>query len=146
MTTMSTKIDDLPGPIPINIRDDLTKIQNEISTQSQSPEIIQGNQSNITMGIKKKVQFKDEKETINSKIEEPKTLFSFIQSQITEENLLLLIVLMIASRTELDRYMIQLPVFGQTLLNSNILLTIAKAMIILILYIIIKLFVLPNIN
>jgi hypothetical protein len=146
MTTMSTKIDDLPGPIPTNIRDDLTKIQNEMSTQYQSPEIIQGNKSNITMGIKKKVQFKDEKEDINSKIEEPKTLFSFIQSQITEENLLLLIVLMIASRTELDRYMIQLPVFGQTLLNSNILLTIAKAMIILILYIIIKLFVLPNIN
>ena len=143
---MSTKIDDLPGPIPTNIRDDLTKIQNEMSTQYQSPEIIQGNKSNITMGIKKKVQFKDEKEDINSKIEEPKTLFSFIQSQITEENLLLLIVLMIASRTELDRYMIQLPVFGQTLLNSNILLTIAKAMIILILYIIIKLFVLPNIN
>lgn len=146
MTTMSTKIDDLPGPIPTNIRDDLTKIQNEMLTQYQSPEIIQGNKSNITMGIKKKVQFKDEKEDINSKIEEPKTLFSFIQSQITEENLLLLIVLMIASRTELDRYMIQLPVFGQTLLNSNILLTIAKAMIILILYIIIKLFVLPNIN
>ena len=146
MTTMSTKIDDLPGPIPTNIRDDLTKIQNEISTQSQSPEIIQGNKSNITMGIKKKVQFKDEKEDINSKIEEPKTLFAFIQSQITEENLLLLIVLMIASRTELDRYMIQLPVFGPTLLNSNILLTIAKAMTILILYIIIKLFVLPNIN
>ena len=120
---MSTKIDDLPGPIPEHIREDLTQIQNEIP--QPPPVIVNDNQSNIKVDIKKKVQFKDEKE-VNNTITESKNLFSFIQSQITEENLLLLIVLMIASRVEIDRYMIQLPLIGEPLLNSNILLTITK--------------------
>lgn len=143
MTSMSTKIDDLPGPIPEHIREDLTQIQNEIP--QLPPVIVNDNQSNIKVDIKKKVQFKDEKE-VNNTITESKNLFSFIQSQITEENLLLLIVLMIASRSEIDRYMIQLPLIGEPLLNSNILLTIAKAIIILICYIAFKTFILAQIN
>lgn len=143
MTSMSTKIDDLPGPIPEHIREDLTQIQNEIP--QPPPVIVNDNQSNIKVDIKKKVQFKDEKE-VNNTVTESKNLFSFIQSQITEENLLLLIVLMIASRVEIDRYMIQLPLIGQPLLNSNILLTIAKAIIILIFYIAFKTFILAQIN
>ena len=57
---MSTKIDDLPGPIPENIREDLTQIQNEMP----SPIILDDNQSNIKVDIKKKVQFKDENDKI----------------------------------------------------------------------------------
>ena len=141
MTSMSTKIDDLPGPIPENIREDLTQIQNEI----HPPIIVNDNQSNIKVDIKKKVQFKDiDKDKTH--LQESKNIFSFIQSHITEENLLLLIVLMIASRAELDRYMIQLPLIGQPLLNSNILLTVTKAIMILICYIAFKSFVLSQIN
>jgi hypothetical protein len=139
---MSTKIDDLPGPIPENIREDLTQIQNEMP----SPIILNDNQSNIKVDIKKKVQFKDENDKDKTHVQESKNIFSFIQSHITEENLLLLIILMIASRSELDRYMIQLPFIGQPLLNSNILLTVTKAIIILICYIAFKSFVLPQIN
>ena len=144
MTSMSTKIDDLPGPIPQNIREDLTQIQNEIPP----PIVINDNQSNIKVDIKKKVKFKDDQDISDSSQTEieSQNIFSFIQSQITEENLLLLIILMISSRTEIDGYMIQLPIFGQSLLNSNILLTITKAIIILIFYIVFKSFVLPNIN
>ena len=142
MTSMSTKIDDLPGPIPENIREDLTQIQNEMP----SPIILNDNQSNIKVDIKKKVQFKDENDKDKTHVQESKNIFSFIQSHITEENLLLLIILMIASRSELDRYMIQLPFIGQPLLNSNILLTVTKAIIILICYIAFKSFVLPQIN
>jgi hypothetical protein len=141
---MSTKIDDLPGPIPEHIREDLTQIQNEIP--QPPPVIVNDNQSNIKADIKKKVQFKDDKQVNDNKVTESKNVFSFIQSQITEENLLLLIVLMIASRAEIDRYMIQLPLIGQPLLNSNILLTIAKAIIILICYIAFKTFILSQIN
>jgi hypothetical protein len=139
---MSTKIDDLPGPIPENIREDLTQIQNEMP----SPIILNDNQSNIKVDIKKKVQFKDENDKDKTHVQESKNIFSFIQSHITEENLLLLIILMIASRSELDRYMIQLPFVGQPLLNSNILLTVIKAIIILICYIVFKSFVLTQIN
>jgi len=142
MTSMSTKIDDLPGPIPENIREDLTQIQNEMP----SPIILNDNQSNIKVDIKKKVQFKDENDKDKTHVQESKNIFSFIQSHITEENLLLLIILMIASRSELDRYMIQLPFVGQPLLNSNILLTVIKAIIILICYIVFKSFVLTQIN
>jgi hypothetical protein len=137
MTSMSTRIDDLPGPIPENIRDDLTQIQNEYT----SPTIID-NQSNIKMDIKKKVSFKENE--IQDQ-QESKNIFTFIQSHITEENLLLLVILMLSSRTELDNYMIRLPIIGKTLLDSNIFLTFTKAILILILYILIKSFVLPSI-
>lgn len=130
MTSMSTRIDDLPGAIPENIREDLTQIQNE----HPSPNIVNDNQSNIKMDFKKKVSFKDEQT-------ESKTIFEMIQSHITEENLLLLVILMLSSRNEIDNYMIRLPIFGQSFLNSNILLTITKALLILILYIVIKSFV-----
>lgn len=129
MTSMSTRIDDLPGAIPENIKDDLTQIQNEIP----SPKIINDNQSNIKMDFKKKVSFKDDQG-------ESKNIFEIIQSHITEENLLLLVILILSSRNEIDNYMIRLPVLGQSFLNSNILLTITKALLILILYIVIKSF------
>lgn len=127
---MSTRIDDLPGAIPENIKEDLTQIQNEIP----SPKIINDNQSNIKMDFKKKVSFKDD-ET------ESKNIFEIIQSHITEENLLLLVILILSSRNEIDNYMIRLPLLGQSFLNSNILLTVTKALLILILYIVIKSFV-----
>lgn len=130
MTSMSTRIDDLPGAIPENIKEDLTQIQNEIP----SPKIINDNQSNIKMDFKKKVSFKDD-ET------ESKNIFEIIQSHITEENLLLLVILILSSRNEIDNYMIRLPLLGQSFLNSNILLTVTKALLILILYIVIKSFV-----
>jgi hypothetical protein len=130
MTSMSTRIDDLPGSIPKDIRQDLTEIQNEM----QSPKIVNDNQSNIKMDIKKRVSFKDDNT-------ESKTVVEVIQSYITEENLLLLVILMLSSRTEIDNYMIRLPILGQSFLNSNILLTITKALLILILYIVIKSFV-----
>lgn len=127
---MSTRIDDLPGAIPENIKEDLTQIQNEIP----SPKIINDNQSNIKMDFKKKVSFKDD-ET------ESKNIVEIIQSHITEENLLLLVILILSSRNEIDNYMIRLPLLGQSFLNSNILLTVTKALLILILYIVIKSFV-----
>ena len=126
---MSTRIDDLPGAIPENIKEDLTQIQNEI----HSPKIINDNQSNIKMDFKKKVSFKEDQG-------ESKNIFEIIQSHITEENLLLLVILILSSRNEIDNYMIRLPVLGQSFLNSNILLTITKALLILILYIGIKSF------
>ena len=127
---MSTRIDDLPGGIPENIKEDLNQIQNEIP----SPKIINDNQSNIKMDFKKKVSFKDDQI-------ESKNIFEIIQSHITEENLLLLVILILSSRNEIDNYMIRLPLLGQSFLNSNILLTVTKALLILILYIVIKSFV-----
>lgn len=133
MTSMSTKIDDLPGPLPpsFNINEN-NQSKNDIPILN-SP----GNSSNITMDIKKK--------NTNTKTNKEFNMLEFLQSQITEENLLLLLILILSSRTELDNYMVQLPVFGQTLLNSNILLSITKAIIILLLYILLKSFLLPKV-
>ena len=99
--SMSTRIDDLPGPIPEDVRGDLNLIQDDIlshqqTQQLQQPELQQQelqqylnpNQSNIKMNIKKKVHFKEDFETD----QDESNPLTFLQSQINEDNLLLLII------------------------------------------------------
>lgn len=149
--SMSTRIEDLPGPIPEDILGDLSNIQIEDIRQETEeqvryntmhnkqpilPEMYKDhpNESNIKMDIKKRVKFEDESENKNS------DMFSFLKSQINEENALLLIVLMLASRNETDDY---IKLYLKT---SDILTIVVRCVLILLLYLIFKNFVLPKIK
>lgn len=149
--SMSTRIEDLPGPIPEDILGDLSNIQMEDIRQETEeqvryntmhnkqpilPEMYKDhpNESNIKMDIKKRVKFEDESENKNS------DMFSFLKSQINEENALLLIVLMLASRNETDDY---IKLYLKT---SDILTIVVRCVLILLLYLIFKNFVLPKIK
>lgn len=156
--SMSTRIEDLPGPIPEDILGDLSNIQMEdiqmedIQDRQETEEQVRyntinnkqpilpemykdhQNKSNIKMDIKKRVKFEDENESKNS------DMFSFFKSQINEENALLLIVLMLASRNETDDY---IKLYLKT---SDILTIVVRCVLILLLYVIFKNFVLPKIK
>jgi hypothetical protein len=154
---MSTRIEDLPGPIPEDILGDLSNIQmgdiqmEDIQDRQETEEQVRyntihnkqsilykdhPNESNIKMDIKKRVKFEDESESENKNSD----IFSFFKSQINEENVLLLIVLMLASRNETDDY---IKLYLKT---SDILTIVVRCVLILLLYLIFKNFVLPKIK
>jgi hypothetical protein len=155
---MSTRIEDLPGPIPEDILGDLSNIQmgdiqmEDIRQETEEqvryntmhnkqpilPEMYKDhpNESNIKIDIKKRVKFEDESESENKNSD----MFSFFKSQINEENALLLIVLMLASRNETDDY---IKLYLKT---SDILTIVVRCVLILLLYLIFKNFVLPKIK
>lgn len=138
---MSTKIDDLPGSIieeePIRQTQDMDQL-NEYNS----------NQSNITMDVKKRVRFKEPLEEINE-IEDDTFEISFIEylkSQINEENLLIFVMLVVASRSDFDNYTTRIPLIGPYAEDSSIIISIIKAIILLLLYILSKKYLLPSIK
>lgn len=147
--SMSTRIDDLPGPssIPENIRGDLSQIQNDIRHEDKYELQQQQPRSNINMNIKKKVHFKDDDEYIDEdEYDNTPSFLSIVKSEINEENLLLLVLLIIICRPELDLYMTMIPMMGSYLSNSSLLLLITKSVLILILFILAKHYILPKIK
>lgn len=151
--SMSTKISDLPGPIPEDIRRDFNNIrqndhndpndldrrvqQNTIINSQSTGEIYSKNEnvdiyrtipedSNVKVSIKKRVKFEDE--VINSNI----------QDELNEENLLLFIILILASRNEMDTYI------QQYLRLSDFYIVIVRCFILLIFYILSRRFLLSK--
>jgi len=166
--SMSTKIEDLPGPIPEEVRNDLNNIQNNFSRQNKdqyeddivrqntlqnsqlieqrvNPEMYRQSpqESNIQLNIKKRVKFQDEDD---NKEKASEGFLTFIQNQVNEDNLLLLLVLIVSSRTDLDPYIKNLPVVGGQLTDSLILLTIVRCFLLLIVYILFRQYILPKIK
>lgn len=159
--SMSTRISDLPGPsineppiqqiqqqqiqqvpqmqqqmpnIPNEVLNELSNISiNQIEQNNQSP-------SNIRMNIKKKVRFADENE--EEEYENPNVL-TFIKSQITEDNLLLLLLFFVITRTEFDGY---ITLISPSYLSNPLLLNVVKAFVVLIFYLIMKQYFLPKIK
>jgi len=162
---MSTKIEDLPGPIPEDVRNDLNNIEHNIrreeeivrqntlqNSHSQPPPPINPNlykhapeELNIQFNIKKRVKFRDDDQLKDAKDENP-GLLTFIQDQVNEENLLLLIVLIVSSRNDLDPYIRNLPAIGNQLGDSLILITIVRCFLLLVVYIMFRQYVLPKIK
>lgn len=158
---MSTRISDLPGPsineppiqqiqqqqiqqvpqmqqqmpnIPNEVLNELSNISiNQIEQTNQSP-------SNIRMNIKKKVRFADENE--EEEYENPNVL-TFIKSQITEDNLLLLLLFFVITRTEFDGY---ITLISPSYLSNPLLLNVVKAFVVLVFYLIMKQYFLPKIK
>ena len=159
--SMSTRISDLPGPsineppiqqiqqqqiqqvpqmqqqmpnIPNEVLNELSNISiNQIEQNNQSP-------SNIRMNIKKKVRFADENE--DEEYENPNFL-TFIKSQITEDNLLLLLLFFVITRTEFDGY---ITLISPSYLYNPLLLNVVKAFAVLVFYLIMKQYFLPKIK
>jgi hypothetical protein len=168
--SMSTKIEDLPGPIPEEVRNDLNNIQNNFSRQSkdqyeddivrqntfQNSQLIESavnpemyrqspQESNIQLNIKKRVKFQDETKDETTE-KENQGILTFIQDQVNEDNLLLLIVLIVSSRTDLDPYIKNLPGLGSHLTDSLILVTIVRCFLLLVVYIVFRQYILPKIK
>lgn len=158
--SMSTKIKDLPGPIPVNnvnIQNQNVEIGNSVENlntinfeqeafNQENFNIIE-NKQNVYMDIKKVENKEEIKEEFKEEFKDKENLFSLLQSQINEENLLLFVFLILSSRKELDNYIHVIPYIGSHLSNTNnFTLTIVKCVFILLLYIVIKIFVLPKIK
>lgn len=160
--SMSTRIEDLPGPIPEEVIGNLQDIQNNIRQQQREEELLRQNtlqnsqpmpspeiykeeqlNSNVHMNIKKRVKFQDDIEDTD---DDNVDLMSFIKNQISEENLLLLIVLVLSSRSDLDVYLKNIPMIGVYASSSDFVSTIVRCIILLIAYLLIRQYILPKIK
>lgn len=157
--SMSTRISDLPGPSinepPIQqIQQQQIQqipqmqqqmpvqqgIPNEVLNELSNISINEQSPSNIRMNIKKKVRFADENE--EEEYENPNVL-TFIKSQVTEDNLLLLLLFFVITRTEFDGY---ITLISPSYLSNPLLLNVVKAFVVLVFYLIMKQYFLPKIK
>ena len=145
--SMSTKIEDLPGSSP-SIQQPLQQQplqQPNISQQQFAQSVQQLSNSPVQIDVKKKVKFKDEDEVFEIDSNEPPKKTSFFQkikAEFNEENILLLIFLYIASTSYLDGYITLMPVVGPYTTVPG-LFTVIKSVILLLMFIISKIFLLP---
>ena len=152
--SMSTNIADLPGPVPEDIEeipeeihyqdyqddnhhDDHNEYIRENNSRPPAKEIYYEQPTSMKMDIKK----------LNKKehFEEQGT-FDILRKEINEENLLILVVLFIATSPYADVYtkkLLELFSFNTT---SSFTFNIIKCVALLIIFIVIKLYVLPSIK
>jgi hypothetical protein len=125
---MSTRIADLPGSENV--------INNRpLQEQEQKPEQEQehNNHTNITADIKRVEQTK-------------KTgLIDIVKDEISEENITIAIFLFLATQPYLTQYIYNIPVIG-TYATSDLMTSVIKTIILLIVYIIFKIYLLPKIK
>lgn len=140
MSAMSTSIDDLPGSLPQELtrelRHDLEGISNDFSHENTVDLQVQPNNTNIKANVKKRVSFVDD--------QEPDAL-STLKNEINEENILLLFVLLAAALPSFTKYVTQIP-FAGSYATSDFMTSIIKAGILVVVFVIVKLFVLPKIT
>jgi len=149
---MSTLIEDLPGSIPDDIRNDI----HDISIRHQEEEVVRSNTlqnqnipsvendmrlhntntSNITASIKKRVKFEDEVDT---------SFIEFLKNEINEENLLLFIILIFASRDDFDGFILRIP-FINKYTDSSFTVILLRCLLLLLAYIILRRYVVPKIK
>lgn len=157
--SMSTNIADLPGPAPEEYEQEMReefedareqREQREQRVQEQdikpppqqqrpiAKEALYEQPSRIKMDVKKIHKKQQEK------VEE-QSMFSLIKSEVSEENLLILVVLYIASTSLIDEYvrkLLSLASFNPSSFAVNIL----KCVILLLVFILAKHFLLPYIR
>lgn len=140
--SMSTKIDDLPGPIPDDIKNDINTLQNSIDSprlqptqfnQQQTDDHIKYEQiapiSNISYDLKKK-ESKENKTFLEKLLHNFKNIFN-------EDNIVLLCLFILASISYIDKYLTKIPIIGNY--SSNELISsIIKGVLLLLIYNIIK--------
>lgn len=137
--SMSTSIDDLPGPLPQELtrelRDDLGSISNRLDNSFDLK--VQPNDTNIRANVKKRVSFVDEQE-------DQDTLSSF-KNEINEENVLLLAILVATALPSFNKYVQQIPFVG-SYATSDFTTSIIKAVVMVIVFILLKIFILPKLK
>jgi hypothetical protein len=122
---MSTKIDDLPGPIPQEVQHEIQQLQQTSATE------IQELPSNIKVNVKKRVHFADEQFTLSSFL--------------NEENLLIYGFLFIATLPSITGYVHKLPIIGMYA-SGDLMTGILKAAILLVLFVLAKIYLLPKLK
>jgi hypothetical protein len=130
---MSTKIEDLPSEVQSNI----SELEGEIMQREQNYNYVDPNQSNIKVDIKKKVRFTG----VDS---EEETFWNKLRSEINEENALLLLVLLLSSSSSVDNYVSNIPYLGGYYSNGNS--SVFKALFLLVVFILLKVFLLPKLS
>lgn len=148
--SMSTKIDDLPGPIPDDVKNDINALQGQLKNNLQLQQVqqqpkqqipeqnlqIDNSNTNITLAIQKKST--PEKENASG-------LFSIIKNEINEDNLLLCIVIFMGTYPPLTNYVRKIPFLGNYA-SGDIMSGLIKTFVLIILYIIAKVYILPRIR
>lgn len=120
---MSTKIDDLPIVI----------VQEEKKQEPVSEKL------NESTEIKYEIKKKDEP------LQQKFSLFNTIKKEVNEENLLLFALFFILNTIDINQYIAAIPFLSQYILSSwNFILI--KSLIFLLLYILLKNFLLPKIQ
>jgi hypothetical protein len=154
--SMSTRIEDLPGSIPDDIRDDIHNIQNNIQNniRYQEEDVVRLNTlqnqnipgiendmalqktSNITASIKKRVKFEDDDDT---------SFIEFLKNEVNEENLLLFIILIFATRNDFDGFILRVP-FINKYTDSSFTVILLRCLLLLLCYIVLRHYVVPKIK
>jgi len=150
--SMSTKIEDLPGPafnetfnerqgIPNDILGDIKSIKNDQESYRQM-EMLDENQSNVKMNVKKHVRFSEDIETFENEQENILVLF---KNLLSEENVLLLILFLLSSQTDFDRYPRSIPYLG-SYIDNPLIFTLIKCILLVLSFVLTKKFILPRIK
>ena len=151
---MSTRIEDLPGSIPDDIRNDIHDIairhqeEEEVvrsnTLQNQNIPSVENdmtlhntNTSNITASIKKRVKFQDEIDTTS--------VIEFLKNEINEEICLLFIILIFASRNDFDGFILRIP-FINKYTESSFTVILLRCLLLLLIYILLRHYVVPKIK
>lgn len=138
--SMSTNIADLPGPKPEEFEDEEYEYEEEmmeeeeLQPQQQLPrEVYYEQPSSIKMDIKK----------VKRKVQEEESMFDMIKREVNEENLLILVILYIASTSLLDEYAKKVLSFVSMNNSSSMIVNIVKCVMLLLVFIIAKNYLLP---
>ena len=139
MSSMSTKLDDLPDSEYLYENEVYTK-----SPQTNAPNdmenIIKSNdndKSNIRANVKKRVRFQDD--------EKSNGLVEILKNEINEENVLLFVILFISSYPELTDLIGKIPFLNKWSSNTFALMSI-KALLLLVAFLFVKIYILPNLK
>jgi hypothetical protein len=141
---MSTRIDDLPGPgLPDEIQQDLNELQTQsdnLQSHREEYQELDPNQTNVKANIRKKVRFDDEQS------EKSDGLIDVIKKEINEENLLLILIVFLATQPAFAHYLQKLPLIGNYTSNDGWLSGLIKAVILIAAYVLLKRYLLPSIK
>lgn len=140
--SMSTKIEDLPGP-PAQIIQRQQPHEPEPEAEYHSEVDTETHTSNIRANIKKKVSFSDHK-TIEE-FDETEDKKDVLRSEFSEENMLVFAIIFAAALPALSNHIKSLPFLG-LYATSDISTAFLKALILFITFILIKIFVLPRLK
>jgi hypothetical protein len=140
---MSTKIEDLPGPLPDDVQNDINELQGEMNNAiDEDPRLyerVEPNQSNIRLNVsKKQVHFANDDNTESG-------VLSNLKSEINEENSLLMIILIVATLPKIDRFVRQIP-FVQSYITNDLMISFFKAALLVVAFIILKRYLLPKLK
>lgn len=126
MYEMSTSIDDLPAP------------DNTVQENEQEP--------GIKATIKKKVRFSSEVEEFEGGSENSSdSLLQQLKNLVSEDNIVIVCILVIAALPATTGYITRLPVIGSNV-KSELSIAIAKAGLLFVVYIIVSKYIIPKIS